>query len=44
MFNFGFGVVENLEVDILLETSFMDQYIRGIFSGERKPVPWHSKQ
>lgn len=38
-----FGVVENLAVDILVGTSFIDRCIRGIFPTERKIVPWHSR-
>lgn len=38
-----FGIVEMLVVDALLGTSFIDQYIHGIFPTERKFVPWSSK-
>lgn len=36
------GVVENLAVDILLGTSFIDRFIISILAGERKVVPYHS--
>lgn len=34
-----FKVVENLAVDVLLEASFSDKYIRAIFPTEWKFVP-----
>lgn len=37
-----FGLVENLAVDILLGTHYIERYIRRIFPGERKGVPCHS--
>lgn len=37
-----FGIVGNLALDILLGTSFIYRHIRGVFSSERKVVPWNS--
>lgn len=37
------GVLEDLAVDLLLGTSFMDRYVRDSFSLERKRVPWRSR-
>lgn len=34
-------MVENLAVEILLETRFINECIRGIFLTRRKFVPWH---
>lgn len=36
-----FGIVENLAIEVLLRTSFIDRYIRGNFPSERKVVPWN---
>lgn len=36
-----FGVVDNLAVDVLLGTSFIDLCIQGLFPGEQKVVPLH---
>lgn len=38
-----FSIFPNLAVDLLLGTSFVDRFIRGIFPGERKVEPWHSQ-
>lgn len=35
------GIVDNIAVDLLLETSYIDRYIRAILPGEQKLVPWH---
>lgn len=37
-----FEVVEELSVDILLGTSFIDQYVQNIFLSKRDFLPWHS--
>lgn len=39
-----FGISENLATDVLVETSFVEGCIPGIFPTERIVVPWHSKQ
>lgn len=39
---FLFGIVENLTVDILLSTPFIDQNTQSIISVKRKMVPWYS--
>lgn len=36
-----FERVENLAVDILSGTPFKERYVREIFSGDRKDLPWH---
>lgn len=41
-FRLWFGVVENLVVDVLLGTSFIDRYIHGIFHSKREVAPWNS--
>lgn len=38
-----FAVVDNLAVDIFLETLFVDKYIREDSSPKRKLVPWSSQ-
>lgn len=38
------GVVRNLAVPVLLETSFIDMFVKGIFSPERRVVPYNSKE
>lgn len=38
-----YGIVENLAVDILLRTLFINRCIRRIFPTERQIVPCHSK-
>lgn len=38
----SFGVVENLAVELLLGTTFIDRWIRGIFPLDLKIVPWQS--
>lgn len=38
-----FGVVENLAVDMILGTSFIDCSVRGLFSSERKIVLSNSR-
>lgn len=37
-----FAIVENVAVDVLLGTSFIDLWIRGVFSTKRKVNSWHS--
>lgn len=37
----SFRVAPHLAVEIILGTSFTDRLVRGIFSSERKVVPWH---
>lgn len=37
-----FGVVENLAVQFLPGTLFIDRYVHGNFPSERNLVPWHS--
>lgn len=37
-----FGIVEILAVDILLGTSFIERYIRGLFPSDTEVLPWHS--
>lgn len=39
----GLCLIENLEVDILLETSLITRCLGRIFSMERKLVSWHSQ-
>lgn len=34
------GFVDSLAVDLLLGASFIDKYVRGFFSTERKLLPW----
>lgn len=36
------GIIDSFAVNIILGTPFIDWYIREIFSGERRMVPWHS--
>lgn len=37
-----FSIVENLAVDMPPSTTFIGRFIRGIFFGERRVVPWRS--
>lgn len=38
-----FKVVDNLAIDLLLETSSVDKYIQRIFPAKCRLVPWYSK-
>lgn len=38
------GIVENPDVHVLLGASFLNRYIRSIFTTERNAGPWHPKQ
>lgn len=38
-----FDVALHLTMDILLDTSFIDRFLRGIFPSERKILLWHSQ-
>lgn len=38
-----FGIVKDLAVTVLLETSFIGKFVKQIFPGERKIVPYSSQ-
>lgn len=37
-----FRVLDNLAIEVLLRSLFIDRCIRGVFPSDRKIVPWHS--
>lgn len=37
-----FGIVENLAVSVLLGTSFIDRFVKGVLPAEQKILPYNS--
>lgn len=42
LFRVLFEIVENLAIKVLLVTSYIDRFVRGIFTKERSIFPFHS--